>query len=173
LTPRVTLNYGLRWDYSGVVAEKNHLFSNFITTSATVGTLSESAPAASRSYTIPTTRILLPAPSIAWDVFGTGKMVVRSGYGVFFDAFSQDMFLGHLPYPTFYAPGPAYNNIGPNPVQEAILNLPTGTFQPNTPIYGAPSCSGSAECDIFGVDRNIKMPYMENYNLNIQQQNYQ
>src|SRR5438445_2780691 len=80
------------------------------------------------------------------------------------------MFLGHLPYPTFYAPGPAYNNIGPNPVQEAVLNLPTGTFQPNTPIYGAPSCSGGAECDIFGVDRNIKMPYMENYNLNIQQQ---
>src|SRR6266404_8905487 len=27
------------------------------------GTLSESAPAASRSYTIPTTRILLPAPA--------------------------------------------------------------------------------------------------------------
>src|SRR5713226_5628215 len=28
LTPRLTLNYGLRWDYFGVVAEKNNLFSN-------------------------------------------------------------------------------------------------------------------------------------------------
>src|SRR6266436_1093653 len=28
LTPRITLNYGLRWDYFGVVTEKNNLFSN-------------------------------------------------------------------------------------------------------------------------------------------------
>ena len=27
-TPRLTLNYGLRWDYFGVVSEKNNLFSN-------------------------------------------------------------------------------------------------------------------------------------------------
>ena len=26
------------------------------------------------------------------------------------------------------------------------------------------------ECDVFAFDRNIKTPYMENYNLNIQQQ---
>ncbi len=170
VTPRVTLNYGLRWDYSGVVAEKNHLFSNFIPTSAIVGNLVRVGPGGLSKLYNPDYKNFAPRASIAWDVFGSGKTVVRSGYGVFFDAFSQDMFLGHLPYPTFYAPGPAYNNIGPNPVQEAVLNLPTGTFQPNTPIYGAPSCSGSAECDIFGVDRNIKMPYMENYNLNIQQQ---
>ena len=30
VTPRVVLNYGLRWDYYGVVAERNHLFSDFI-----------------------------------------------------------------------------------------------------------------------------------------------
>jgi carboxypeptidase family protein len=170
VTPRVTLNYGLRWDYSGVVAEKNHLFSNFIPTSAIVGNLVRVGPGGLSKLYNPDYKNFAPRASIAWDVFGSGKTVVRSGYGVFFDAFSQDMFLGHLPYPTFYAPGPAYNNIGPNPVQEAVLNLPTGTFQPNTPIYGAPSCSGGAECDIFAVDRNIKMPYMENYNLNIQQQ---
>jgi hypothetical protein len=51
-----------------------------------------------------------------------------------------------------------------------VLTLPTLTFQPNTPIYAAPTCSGGAECDIFAVDQKIKTPYMENYNLNIQQQ---
>jgi hypothetical protein len=30
LTPRLTLNYGLRWDEFGVISEKNNLFSNFI-----------------------------------------------------------------------------------------------------------------------------------------------
>ena len=43
-----------------------------------------------------------------------------------------------------------------------------GVYQPNTPIYGTPNCD--FECDIFSFDRNIKTPYMENYNLNIQHQ---
>src|SRR4029077_2756697 len=50
--------------------------------------------------------------------------------------------------------------------QQALF---TGTISPGTPIYGKPTCIG-AECDIFAFDRNIKTPYMENYNLNIQQQ---
>ena len=43
-----------------------------------------------------------------------------------------------------------------------------GTIASGVPVYGPSNCGG--ECDIFGVDRNIKTPYMENYNLNIQQQ---
>jgi hypothetical protein len=169
--PRVTLNYGLRWDYSGVVAEKDHLFSNFVTTSATAGQLVQvgTTGGLSKLYN-PDYRNFAPRISVAWDVFGSGKTVVRGGYGIFFDAFPQDVLLGHLPYPTFYAPGPAYNNIGPNPVGQALLDLPTGTFQSGVPIYDAPTCTGSAECDIFAFHRNIKTPYMENYNLNIQQQ---
>ena len=31
LTSQLTLNYGLRWDYFGVVQEKNNLLSNFTT----------------------------------------------------------------------------------------------------------------------------------------------
>jgi hypothetical protein len=170
MTPRLTLNYGLRWDYNGVVAEKNNLFSNFIPTSATAGNLVQVGPGGLSKLYNPDHKNFAPRAGIAWDVFGTGKTVVRSGYGIFFDAFSQDMLLGHLPYPTFYAPGPAYNNIGSNPVQQALLSQPNVTVRSGTPIYGAPSCTGSAECDIFAFDRNIRTPYMENYNLNIQQQ---
>ena len=39
-------------------------------------------------------------------------------------------------------------------------------YIPNTPLYGTPGCT--VECDIFSFDRNIKTPYMENYNLNFQ-----
>src|SRR5205823_5517475 len=84
-----------------------------------------------------------PRISAAWDVTGKGRTVLRAGYGLLFDAFSQDMMLGHLPYPTFYAPGPAYNPIGPNPVQMANINPaaldPNGVYIPNTPLYGFPN----------------------------------
>jgi hypothetical protein len=173
ITPRVTLNYGLRWDSFGVIAEKNNLFSNFLVTSfdaatdtgtgaqAQVGT-----PGLPRLYE-PSRKNFGPRAGIAWDVFGNGKTVLRSGFGVFFDSTSADMFLGHLPYPAFFAPGPAYANFGTNPVTQATATA-FETINSGQPVFGASDCSN--ECDIFGIDRNIKTPYIENYNLNIQQQ---
>ncbi len=170
VTPRITLNYGLRWDYYGVIGEENNLFSN-ITSLDPVGqtfTLTQTGqPGLGKLYN-PDYRNFSPRVSIAWDVFGTGKTVVRSGYGIFFDAFSQDLFLGQLPYPPTFDPGPAYNNIGPAPILPAKI-VPGTVIGPGVPIFGAPNCA-SFECDAFAFDRNIKTPYMENYNLNIEQQ---
>lgn len=166
--PRLTLNYGLRWDYLGVVAEKNNLMSN-ITNLDPVGqsvTLTRVGSGGLDKLYQPDYKNFAPRISLAWDVFGSGKTVVRSGYGVFFDAFSQDFFLGHLPYPPFFDPGPAYNPVGPAQIIPASAN---GSIVSGQPIYGTPSC-GSVECDIFSFDRNIRTPYMENYNLNIEQQ---
>jgi hypothetical protein len=172
ITPRITLNYGLRWDYYAVVKEKNNLFSNFITTSSTQGALQMVGTPGLSSLYNPDKKNFSPRASIAWDLTGKGTTVVRAGWGLFFDAFSQDMFLGHLPYPTFYAPGPAYNAIGINPILQASLNPAaqnpiTGAYITGQPLYGTPGCG---ECDIFAFDRNIKTPYIENYNLNIQHQ---
>ena len=171
-TPRLTLNYGLRYDYYGVVAEKNHLFSDFIPTSSSIGSLVPVGPGGLSGLYKPDHKNFSPRVSIAWDATGKGKTVIRAGYGLFFDAFSQDMMLGHLPYPTFYAPGPAYNPIAPAPIQSATLNAASlnasGAYISGQPFYGTPDCS--FECDIFSFDRNIKTPYIENYNLNMQQQ---
>src|SRR5882762_965745 len=173
LTSRVTLNYGVRWDYFGVIAEKNNLFSNFLVTSFNAasdtgtGSLAQVGTATLPRLYEPDGKNFSPRASIAWDIFGSGKTVLRSGFGLFYDSTSQDMFLGHLPYPAFFAPGPAYATFGLNPITEAI-GTGSGTITAGAPVYGPSTCGG--ECDIFSVDRNIKPPYMENYNLNIQQQ---
>ena len=174
VTPHVVVNYGLRWDYYGIVAERNHLFSDFVPTSSSSGALQQVGPGGLSGLYNPDRKDFSPRASVVWDVTGKGNTVIRAGYGLFFDAFSQDMTMGHLPYPTFYGPGPAYNNIGPDPIQMATINPAAvdanGVYIPNTPLYGTPGCSGSLECDIFSFDRNIKTPYMENYNINIQHQ---
>ena len=171
ITPRLTLNYGLRWDYFGVVQEKKNLLSNITSISPAAGTgtftLTQVGQPGLPSLYNPDKKDFAPRLSLAWDVTGHGKTVVRAGYGLFFDSFSQDMVLGHLPYAPFFDPGPAYNNIGP----AAILSTSAvgGAIVKGSPVY-APTTTCTFECDVFGFDRNIKTPYMENYNLNIQQQ---
>jgi hypothetical protein len=171
LTPHLTLNYGLRWDYFGVVQEKNNLLSNItgLDLAGSSFTLTQvGQPGLSRLYN-PDKKDFAPRVSVAWDVTGKGRTVVRTGWGMFYDAFSQDMVLGHLPYSPFFDPGPAYNNIGPAP----IISTPVigGQIGAGVPLYSnSPSDQCLPECDVFAFDRNIKTPYMENYNLNIQQQ---
>jgi hypothetical protein len=104
---------------------------------------------------------------VAWDVTGKGKTVVRAGWGMFYDAFSQDMVLGHLPYAPYFDPGPAYNNFGPQPILST--GVVGGPIVPGVPVF-EPTTTCNYECDVFGFAQNIKTPYMENYNLNIQQQ---
>jgi hypothetical protein len=168
VSPRLTVNYGLRWDYYGVIGEKNNLLSNITNLDATndTFTLTQVGQSGLSSLYNPDKKDFAPRVSLAWDVTGKGKTVVRGGYGLFFDGFSQDMVLGHLPYPPFFDPGPAYNPIGPNPIYSAGVN---GNIVANSPVFGDETAC-NFECDSFGFDRNIKTAYMENYNVNIQQQ---
>ena len=166
---RLTLNYGLRGDYFGIVQEKNNLLSN-ITDLDSVNdtfTLTQVGQPGLSSLYNPDKKDFAPRVSLAWDVTGKGKTVVRAGFGLFYDAFSQDMVLGHLPYSPYFDPGPAYNNIGPSPILSTIAT--SGPIVSGSPVF-APSSGCGFECDSFAFDRNIKTPYMENYNLNIQQQ---
>ena len=88
--------------------------------------------------------------------------MVRAGSGLFYDVFSQDFFLGQIPY-NADTPGSAYNDIGPKP----ILTSSTPVTQI---VSGQPVFSDFGSSNLFAVDQHLPTPYMINYNLNIQQQ---
>jgi hypothetical protein len=156
-TPRLTLNYGLRWDYFGVAGEKNGLFYT--------------ADLANGGNNVPTGQLynkdlhnFAPRVALAYDVTGKGQTVIRAGWGLFYDAFSQDIFLGHLPWNCVFCPGPAYPGLGP---QALATGSTTGVaFAPGQPVYSAYGPEG----DFFSVDPNMRTPYVQNFNLNLQQQ---
>ena len=168
-SPRLTVNFGMRWDYFGVVGEKNNLFYQL--TPADGGTLTQvgSTGGPSNLYN-PDRNNFAPRIGFAYDFGGKGRTVLRGGWGMFYDAFSQDIFLGHIPYNCAFCPGPAYVGTGAAKIQFAgIATDDAGNPLPITagnPVFASPSALG----DYFGVNPRIRTPYVQNFNLNIQQQ---
>jgi hypothetical protein len=156
LSRKFVLNLGLRYDYYGIIQEKK---GQFTAVDPTTGALSLTGQA--RLYQ-PDYNNWAPRVSVAWDFTGKGTSVVRAGYGVFYDAFSQDMFLGHLPFGTSFDPGSAYSPL--NGI--TVASISGAQLQPGATVF--PLLSPMP--DAFGVDPHIRTPYMQNFNLNFQQQ---
>ena len=157
-SPNLTFNLGLRWDYFGVIDERDHLLSNF---DPVAGLVQVGSPGLPRLYDRDWNNFS-PRVGVAWNVNGDDKTVVRAGWGLFYDAFSQDFFAGQLPFNTFN-PGPAFNPVGPAPVLFSFSTTPV--IQNGVPIF-----TDFLDSDVFAVDPNLRTPYIQNYNLNIQRE---
>jgi hypothetical protein len=157
LSSRITLNYGLRWDYFGVIGAKNNAFSIFNVKTGglqTVGATGGPASLYPKDWTN-----LAPRLSLVDDLMGNGKLVIRASGGIFYDSASQDFFVGNQAYNTNAGEaGPAFNGIGfASPVVSTITS--------GTAIFGDYTPSS-----IFTVDQGLRTPRYGSYDLNIESQ---
>jgi len=160
-TSRFTFNWGLRYDYYGVLDEERNRFSRY---DPVAGLIQLGSPGFPRLYDRDLNNFG-PRLSFAWDPWGTGKTVLRAGWGLFYDAFSQDFFIGQIPWNTF-SPGAAYNPIGETPV--FITFVTTGFLVPNAPVF--PGGFASNSTDITQANPDIRTPYIQNFNVNVQRE---
>jgi hypothetical protein len=204
ITPRLTLNLGVRYELNTVVHERNGLMGNF---DPIQGLVQSNNPYNGDHNNFS------PRVGLAWDIFGTGKTVLRLGGGIIYEQFSFDVMNGEgnlLGLRTFPTGLPLVNNgvlsqgtgniqlqslnfaagspfVGPTgPISVAWQNFIPGTTpinqstslfgsvqnaacgdginNPNSAVYIAPP----APCEIYGTDPNIRTPYVNNWNLDIQ-----
>ena len=173
-TPRLTFNAGLRWDYYGVIGEKKNLGSECVMSAGPTCTLTQLGTDGLPSGLYnPDYKNFAPRLSLAYDVFGKGKTVIRAGWGMFYDSLYQSYFLTNSVNNSSYAYGPFLNPFGPAAVSlDTTLapdsaGCPAGVLTTGCAVFAAPS---APQGDISTVDRNLRTPYMFNYNLNIEQQ---
>ncbi len=157
MSTRITLNYGLRWDYFGVIGAEDNAFSIFNVKTGglqTVGAANGPASLYPKDLTS-----FAPRLSVADDLMGNGKLVVRAGGGIYYDGASQDFFVGNQAYNTNAGEaGPAFNGIG-------FASPVVSTITAGTPIFGDYSPSS-----VFTVDQKLVTPRYVSYNLNIESQ---
>lgn len=79
ITPRLTLNAGLRYEFTTMPED---IYGR---DSALPNPLTDRAPVPGQLYQNPTYTNLSPRAGLAWDVTGDGRTAVRAGYGLYFN----------------------------------------------------------------------------------------
>lgn len=173
-TRRLTLNLGLRYDVVFPLKDSQNRLANFVPSQGIV----QVGYGISEPYKTNWNNVS-PRVGVAWDVFGNGKSMLRSGFGMIYVRPSIRTFA--------YSGGGLNLNPsslvqpGANGTMNALLVAPGNnnhtdliTWTPDGPIFpvsGAivDTCSVDFPCSFFGVDQKLKTPYVLNWNLNLQQ----
>jgi len=157
VAPKLTLNLGARWEYFGPISEKHNLLSNIGKDGllAMVGT-----DGLNGAYARDLNNFA-PRFGFAWNALS--NTVVRGGYGIYYDYVPQDLFIASFTS----SAGIATNPIGPSPVDP--LGFDGTAFNGSNP--GAPVLSPitTGPFNVFATPRKFATPYVQNWNLNLQQ----
>jgi len=163
LRPNLTVTAGLRWEYFSPLGEKHNLLSNFDSSGNLVLVGSPTLPIL---YKRDLTNFG-PRLGISWNPFR--NTVVRTAYGIYYDYTPQNNLIANYTTSAGVATNPVPSLLGtPNFVGAQNFNSSAWNGTAAGPVF-TPVTSTAGQ-SIFITDPNLRTPYVQNWNLNIQQE---
>jgi hypothetical protein len=147
--PNLTLEFGLRFEWNGTPVEGENRFVIFNPNTVSlirVGTNGVGSPY-NQNYNYE------PRLGFAYDVFKTGRTVVRGGFGYMVDQPVEDVVSG----------------LTSNPPFSTKVSFNGSTAQPTIPVSSLFTSAAAAGLSVANVNPYFKNGYIETYNLNLQQ----
>ena len=194
LSPKFTLNLGMRYEYKSPIRAFNDLWANFDPNSPT-GLIQQGTPGHNTMWN-PDRGNFSPRVGFAYDVTGKGATVVRGGFSIIQSSFTAVEWMNQNQFQNDSGVSLAANptgaliddgagcltavpvtckSLGGNiAVKAATVSLTSsdwnGTVFANS-TGGKLACgsggANTAQCDLMGVDPNLKTPYVMNFNLGV------
>jgi len=193
VTPNLTLNLGLRYEYTTPIREDHNLLGNFV---PNLGGLVQVGHQISSPYNPDHTQFA-PRLGLAWDVTGKGTTVLRAGGGIVYDTISMETLLvqenvqnattiglatiptgapivvngvttpakGTIAVSSVVIPNLTWNGsaVGGSPI------FPVAPIQCGDGVTPAPGLPADpAPCDVLGIDRNFRTPYISTWSVGVQ-----
>src|SRR5947207_10211885 len=193
IKPRLTLNYGLRYEINGTMRDTNNLEALFDPVKGFLKVGTDVGGIHHVDY-----RDFGPHLGFAWDVFGNGKTAVRGGYSLSFDvanfgALASPYSFSHAHTGVFtqanlgffnvtnssdagvglsstFPSDPAASCYNPDPSVRSGDYVCFDSSATNSSLFGAAASTGVAPYNAFSVLRNFKTPRYHNFNLSIQRE---
>jgi hypothetical protein len=156
VSPKLTVNAGLRYTYPGVLGATDGPLTTFIPGQGMVST-DTLYPADKKD--------LSPRAGFAFTPSDSRKTVIRGGWGLFYDMFAVNFFTANTGFANGGALGVGNNPGGTSPVfsiTQTKFNIADGV-----PVFGT---TAQPPYGAFAVSQDLKLPYVLNFNVNVQQQ---
>ncbi|MDT5063135.1 MAG: hypothetical protein QOH63_3594 [Acidobacteriota bacterium] len=169
ITPRLTLNLGLRWDanINILVDQTNNRTIKIL--SKLNETRAQAITGSDLSRTTPSWKEFQPRFGFAYDLTGRGRAVVRGGYGIFYDQVFQNL--------TLFSLQQSHDTIYQTLLQR--VNSAVGVGQLATFRFGVdplPTVAGAGNTDLevgaFGRinDPTMQDPYVQKFSIGFEAQ---
>ena len=155
LSPRLTLNIGLRWEYNIPIYDHRNLLSNFNPASGQIDIAGQNG--VPRAVWDANYKDFEPRFGFSWQPFRTSRTVVRAGYGIFYNA-------------------PALNNVNSGPQQSNAPFVSAQTF--NSSLANPISLSNpfpannvtAGTLTLSAISRRLPDAQLQQWSFNVQQE---